>query len=91
MIAQDDFERLFAQDSEIELAGLEQDIWRQVALRRTSRTLASWQAAVLALGIFGSAAIGVAAAASLAPAPKLGLLGTGQEMAPSTLLFGKNQ
>lgn len=90
MIEQD-LEKLNARDSGIVLAGLEQDIWRHVALRRTSRSLATWQAAVLALGMFGSAAIGVAAAASLAPTPQIRLLGTGQEMAPSTLLFGKDQ
>lgn len=85
-----DLEKLIARESTDQLACLEQDIWQRVAARQASRTLASWQAAVVALGVFGSAAIGVAAAASLAPPQQTRLLGPGQEIAPSTLLFGKH-
>ena len=85
-----DLEKLIARDCHMDLAGLEQDIWRQLALRRTSYTLASWQGVVLALGIFGSAAIGAALAARLPPG-ETRLFASGQEMAPSALLFGKNQ
>lgn len=77
------------------LAALEQDIWRreasQCASRRTSRALASWQAVVIALGIFGSAAVGMAAAANLQLQAKPLRLNSGEEMAPSTLLFGNQK
>ena len=90
----EDLKRLIARDSSVALDKLERDLWQRASVRRisrqTSRVLASWQAAVVAVAIFGSAAVGMTAAANLQSANKPRLLDSGEDIAPSTLLFGKH-
>ena len=88
-----DLKELIARDSRFRLDRLELDIWQRTAARhtavRTSKVLASWQAAVVALAILGSATVGMTAATHVQTTNKSRLLGFGDELAPSTLLFGK--
>lgn len=83
-------ERLVERDRTGDLAHLERDVWhrdfQQRAARQTNRLLASWQAGIIAIAMFGSATIGIAAAAHVRTTPHL--LASGEELAPSSLLFG---
>jgi hypothetical protein len=85
-------ERLMERDRPGDLTHLERDLWhrefRQRATRQTNLTLASWQAGIIAIAMFGSATIGIAAAAHVRTTSHL--LASGEELAPSTLLFGNH-
>jgi hypothetical protein len=83
-----DISRLNARE-QVNLDGLESDIWRRerhvLALRTASRWLASWQGLVLVLAVVSSAATGVAVATHLA-SPTSFVAEEG--LAPSNLLLG---
>lgn len=87
-----DLEALIMRDSTIRLDRLESDIWGREstfrASRKAVRQLASWQAFIMVLAIFSSAAMGVSFAATVNPHP--GLADSGR-LAPSTLLFGNSR
>jgi len=75
----------------INLEGLEADIWRRerklASLRSASRSLASWQGAVLLLAVICSAAIGMSTASKIAkPTAPL----AEENLAPSALLMGSH-
>ncbi|MDR5728488.1 MAG: hypothetical protein RB191_13755 [Terriglobia bacterium] len=77
-----------------DLRGLEADMWRRESKKRTSqravRTLASLQAAVVAVSVISSAAAGVAEATTVrVQAQPASLFNPGADLAPSSLLFGK--
>lgn len=76
-----------------DLSGLETDIWRRETQIRTSqkagRTLASLQAAVIAMSVISSAAAGMTMATIRAEARPVSLFNPGADLAPSSLLFEK--
>jgi hypothetical protein len=83
---------LARRDGAIDLQGLEADIWAREAeiraSRRAGRTLASLQAAVVALAVVTSAALGTAMVRNTPVARQANLLNPGASLAPSALLFG---
>ena len=85
---ENDISRLNARER-VNLDGLEVDIWcrehQVLALRATSRWLASWQGLVLVLAVVTSAATGAFVAARLAP--PAGFVAE-EGLAPSNLLLG---
>lgn len=76
-----------------DLRELEADMWRCesqiLASRKAGRTLASLQAAIVAVSIISSAAMGVTMATVRAEARPVSLFNPGDDLAPSSLLFGK--
>lgn len=85
---------LVSRDSR-DLRSLEEDFWRREcevrASQRASRTLASLQAAVVALSVISSGAAGMVLASNRTEEQSASLFNPGTEMAPSSLLFGKHQ
>lgn len=83
-----DLDKLTARDA-ASLDGLEAAIWkrekRHLAARQAARTVASWQAAILILGVTGSGVFGLAAATQL---PHVNTLRGYSDSAPSVRLFG---
>jgi len=77
------------------LDGLESDIWRRLAVRSRTRAAArkrvSLQSVLMLVGLVGSVAGGINAA-RLAPPAAHGqaVLAFGSELAPSSLLLGKD-
>ncbi|MBS0521721.1 MAG: hypothetical protein JSR90_23715 [Proteobacteria bacterium] len=86
----DDIRKLVERDRGADLGALEADIWRREGLlrtrRRTTRRVAAWQGAVMAVAIAGSASAGFAIARQADP-HQAQLLVPGEQFAPSTLLF----
>lgn len=76
------------------LDGLESDIWRRLAMRSRTRAAArrrvSLQSIMMLFGLMGSVAVGINAARPAASAHGRALLALGSELAPSSLLLGKD-
>jgi hypothetical protein len=87
--------QLVSRDEQDALEHFERDLWHREFQYRMARqnglALASWQAAIVAIAVMGSAGVGVAAAASASPSPMPHFLSAGEEMLPSTLLFGHDR
>lgn len=90
-----DIQKLLDRDSAFDLRRLEADVWKREAnvsaTQRANRLLASWQAAVIVFAVFGSAAAGISTARSAASTHPSNLLASGEELAPSSLLFGAHR
>lgn len=90
----DDIRALAARDEGTDLGSLEADIWRRdsgLRLRqRAARRVAALQGVVMALAIAGSASAGFALTRQADPhQARLGI--PGEQLAPSTLLFGAHR
>ena len=76
------------------LDGLESDIWRRLAVRSSARVAArkrvSLQSVLLLVGLVGSVAGGINAARLTPAAHGPTVLAFGSELAPSSLLLGKD-
>jgi hypothetical protein len=87
-----DIVKLSALPADKPLDHLEVDIWAGVAAqnvaRRTGRIIASCQAGVMIVALFGAAAAG-ATTAAMAQTSGTVISSAGTELAPSTLLLGK--
>ena len=85
--------RLVKRDELESLEHFERDLWYREFRFRTARqnnlAIASWQAAIIAVAVIGSASVGAAAAAKANPAPHF--LSAGEDMLPSNLLFGHHR
>jgi hypothetical protein len=88
----DDINKLIERDSRIDLQTLEADIWRlEAGIRagqKVSRSLASWQGLVIVLAVLSSASVGISTAMNSANARPGNVLVPGENLAPSSLLFG---
>ena len=90
----DDIRALAARDNGRDLGSLEADMWRRersLRIRRSAtRRVAAWQGVVMAIAIAGSASAGFALTRQ--PDPREARLGIpGEQLAPSTLLFGAHR
>jgi len=85
-----DIAKLIARDA-ADLNGLESGIWRIEARRNLAhietRRIASWQAAIMLVGVISSAALGVSIGIQT-PAHRSSILMAQNSAAPSARLFG---
>ena len=90
-----DLAKLIARDDGADLRRLERDVWHREAAMRAiagaSRRLASAQGLVLAMAIITSASIGVSSAMVLSRHEGPSLLTAGENLAPSSILFGSER
>lgn len=90
-----DLAKLIARDDSADLRRLERDVWHREAAMRAiagaSRRLASAQGLVLALAIVTSATIGMSSARIMSQHERPSPLTTGENLAPSSLLFGSGR
>ena len=88
----DDIATLVERERMADLGRLEADIWRcESALqgrRRATRRIAAWQGAVMLAAVIGSAGAGFASSAHPAEGRHASVLMPGEQLAPSSLLFG---
>jgi hypothetical protein len=86
---------LLAQEPDVLLDRLESDIWAGVAAQRRARRTAAqataWEAALLVVAVFASAAAGAAMATHAQAESHPSMLAVGTNLAPSTLLLGHDQ
>lgn len=90
----DDIRALVARDEGSDLRSLEANIWRRerslLMRQRATRQVAAWQGVVMAFAIAGSASAGFALTRHADPhQARLGI--PGEQLAPSTLLFGAHR
>jgi hypothetical protein len=91
----DDIRKLVERDRRTGLAGLEADVWRRDAAlradRRDVRRLTALQGLLMAVAIVGSAGAGFSASLHLADLRRPAMTMPGEDLAPSTLLFGSHR
>jgi hypothetical protein len=85
--------RLMRTDPDVPLEGLEADVWVAIESserkRRAYRVIASWQFAAMAAILVDSAGVGAATAVSARAQPR-GIDHAAYDLAPSTLLLGRD-
>lgn len=90
-----DLAKLIARDDGADLHRLERDVWhREAALKAiagASRRLASAQGLVLAIAIITSASMGASSAMVMGRHDRPFLLTAGENLAPSSILFGSER
>lgn len=90
-----DIQKLVDRDSGFDLRRLEADVWKREvdvsAAQRAKRSLAFCQTVVMVFAVLGSAAAGISTARSAASTHPSNLLASGEELAPSSLLFGAHR
>lgn len=90
-----DIVKLSERDPGAKLEGLEAQIWARVAERATARksirTVAVYQMAVMAFAMIGSISVGLVLASGAFSPQVANLTLPGIELAPSQLLFGVRQ
>jgi hypothetical protein len=90
----EDLRKLINASLDRTLDGLESDIWRRLAVRSSARAAArkrvSLQSVLMLVGLVGSVAGGINAARLTPAAHGRTVLAFGSELAPSSLLLGKD-
>jgi len=91
-VLEDDLSKLIGgEPGALALEGFERDLWRRISLmvaaRKAAKKLATWQGAVLLLMVLGVSLAGVTIA-SRSAGSRQPILSSGEQIAPSTLLFG---
>lgn len=91
----DDIATLVERARLTDLGRLEADIWRREAAlqsrRRATRRMAAWQGAVMLAAVIGSAGAGFAWSAHPVETKRASVLMPGEQLAPSSLLFGSHR
>ena len=89
----DDIRQLDQRERDHSLSQLESDIWRGVAARarrrEATRRITSFQGVIVVFALFGSAAAGLRIVQPVDTPSAVGVLASGIDLMPSSLLLGQ--